>query len=197
MRFPECKRLVHQVVSEQTKSEAKSVAIVSEMAREGKSFLSLVLALGYATLLSKRVLIFDAVMQTSGNALYQNRILGLEDKKEGSASETETSTPAGVIDLISTKTEDRIALDSTDFQIGGYINSRKPDYDLIIIDTCALSRASQKNMDPLIIAKQADRTILVTSHRTLDKELLTRINKEFRRWNISLLGTVFNSGARA
>src|SRR6185295_2490579 len=70
VRFTEVKRLIHQVHSVQKKKGAKTIAILSLRPGEGKTFLVSALALGYAMLLKKKVLIVDATTQTLNGYLF-------------------------------------------------------------------------------------------------------------------------------
>jgi len=189
IRYTECKRLLNQISSAQEAQGFRSVAVISQDEREGKSFLVLVLAMGYALLLNRKVLVVDAVSQTKNRSLYRNRIL--------EAEHTNGNSNYGVIDLLTTKSLEEGEEESSDFQIGPYADSLRDDYDLIVFDTCAIRGAQKDNMDPIIISKSADVAILLTSMRSLDRENLRKLKQELKRWNIKLLGSVFNTVLRA
>lgn len=191
----ECKRLVNQVLASQDKDHFKSAAVISDLPNEGKSFVTLVLALGYAALLSKRVLIVDAVYQTRGGALYLGRVFGPRSVETRPRADQNGHLGPGIIDFMSTQGHDDAVLDSTDFRMGACIEELKSHYDLVLFDTCALSSAERQNMDPVVICRQADTSILVTSPWSVKSDVVERIKSDFQRWNIRLLGTIFNSGA--
>jgi Mrp family chromosome partitioning ATPase len=186
LAYTECKRLLNQIVVNQQKQGFKTVAVLSNMAREGKSFFVLSLALGYATLLGKRVLVVDVVNQTSDRSLFRETILGEERTEQGVA--------CGLVELLSTRNKDGRSAEATDFQIGPYVDSIKDLFDLVLYDTCALDSATKENIDPVIIARSADVSILVTSPRSIGGDLISRTKERLERWDIKLLGMVFNDG---
>ncbi len=181
-----CKRLVQQVVSLQESTKLRTIAVISDQPGEGRSFFSVSLALGYAQLLGKNVLLVDAVHQTFGRALYLDRIL------ENKSIEGGKPRVFGAIDLVTTKSDSGTRQDNSDFQLVPYINALRDRYDIVVFDTCALSQTSRNNMDPVIIAKQVDGAILLTTRDSLNKNTVERIKDDCARWGIKLLGTVFN-----
>lgn len=212
IRHPAYKRLLNQVVAAQDKQNVRSVAVLSEFPGEGKTFFVSVLALGFATFLRKRVLIMDTISQTRNESFYMGTILGHE------ASDVEGMPGRGrpgAIDLITTRnlrrqirvhTEtlefeegegDDDVYDTADFQIGPFITALAPSYDLILLDTCALSEVTKDNIDPIILAQQADASIVVTSRESLDRQILNKISNDLKRSSIRLLGTIFNAGPQS
>lgn len=211
IRHPAYKRLLNQVVAAQDKQSVRSLAVLSEFPGEGKTFFVSVLALGFASFLRKRVLIMDTISQTRNESFYMGTILG------GEVSDVE-GVPGrgrpGSIDLITTRNLRRQIrihgepidiheegeedlYDTADFQIGPFITALAPSYDLILLDTCAMSEVTKENIDPIILAQQADASILVTSPESLDKQLLSKVSSDLRRSNIRLLGTIFNAGPQS
>jgi len=186
LAYTECKRLLNQVVVNQQKQGFKSVAVLSNLPREGKSFFVLSLALGYATLLGKRVLVVDVVNQTSDRTLFRETLLGEERSDHG--------VSCGLVELLSTRNNDGRRAEATDFQIGPYVDSIKDFFDIVLFDTCALTSASKDNIDPVIIARSADVSILVTSPRSIAGDTIVKTKEKLERWDVKLLGMVFNDG---
>lgn len=198
VRYTEFKRLLNQLVSLQREKQFKTLAVLSEFPGEGKTFFVAVLALGYAMLLHKKVLIVNTTHQTRNRALYLDRIFGPTDSQAHSPTHSpDEPSHAGpqIIDLLTGDNVERESSESSDFWIGPQINKYRGRYDLILFDTCALSRANKNNIDPVIIAKYTDASILVTSYESVSRDVLGRLKGQFQQWQIQLLGTVFNSGA--
>ncbi len=188
LRQPEFKRLLTQVSSLHEKRRFRTLAVLSEFTGEGKSFCTAALALGFAKLLRKRVLILDASFQPSDKALFAETVYGEDGGPEVST---------GSIQFLSTRSNDNGHTDISDFQMGNYLASLRNQYDLILLDTCAMADVQPMNMDPVVIARNADECVLVTSQRSMDRDLLERISSDLKRWEIRLLGAIFNSGATA
>lgn len=210
IRHPEYKRILHFVVTAQSRESFVSMAVLSKYPGEGKTFLVSVLALGYATFLQRKVLIIDSVSQNRNESFYMGRIMGNE------FNESSRSAPA-CIDLMTTRgmkqhgvrsrkqltgpehlarNDEEESFNTTDFQIGGFIESLKDSYDLILLDTCALSEADKCNMDPVILAKESHTSILVTSPRSVERANVREIKAELDRCDVRALGTVYNSGIK-
>ena len=60
IRYSEFKRLLGQLHTTFEKQKIKSVALLSDHSKEGKTFLACAIAMGYAILLNKKVLILNA-----------------------------------------------------------------------------------------------------------------------------------------
>ena len=85
--------------------------------------------------------------------------------------------------------------ESSDFQIGTYVNYLSAKYDLVILDTCAITDSDINNVDPIIIAKEVDTSILVTSEKSMSKDSILTIKQEFDQYGIPLLGNVYHKAA--
>jgi Mrp family chromosome partitioning ATPase len=184
LSYTECKRLLNQMLVSQQQQGFKTVAVLSNFPREGKSFFVLSLALGYATLLGKRVLVVDVVNQTSDRMLFRETLVGEE--------RSDHRVTCGLVELISTRSKDGRRAEATDFQIGPYIDSVKDFFDLVLFDTCALQGATKENIDPVIIARSADISVLITSPKSIGGDIISRTKESLTRWDIKLLGMVFN-----
>lgn len=215
IRCSEFKRLLDQIHTLQETQDLKSLAVLSEFAGEGKTFLISVLALGYASFLRKRVLIMDTISQTRDESFYLTNVLGSQLMMDGQGE----GTDKGIIDLITSRSlyrqiqlyeqhepipaleaelpvpyDERFGYENSDFQIGSFVASLYDSYDLILLDTCALKDVEKENLDPIILAKQAGAAILVTSQRSLERSTMGKIKKELQRSNVTLVGTIFNDG---
>lgn len=214
IRYPACKRLINRIHIAQKEKGIKSITALSQFPGEGKTAFISVIAIGFMALLNKRVLIMDTVSQTRDESFYYRGLLGNPLNTSNGAADR----PA-CIDLITTKNLSRQKLlnphngsglmlipevpavsaelggfDSADFQVPAFIESMKGSYDLILLDTCALSRADKDTFDPLILAQHTDTSILVTSPATLEHKLLSSLVVELKRNRISPLGIVLDSG---
>lgn len=178
LQHAQFKRLLSQVRAAEETAGIRSISIMSEYEGEGKTFFTSVLALGYASLLKRRVAIVDTVTPR-----------GVSRNKNWSP----TQYPLHM-DYVGSLHINDVSPDATDFQIAEYIAALERDYDLILLDTCALSTSNAYTMDPFIISHHADSALFLTSRRSLGKDQLLRLRREVGRWNIKVLGTVHNEG---
>ena len=191
IKHTEVKRLINQILSAQAKSGFRSLAVLSEYPGEGKTFFVAALALAYARLLPSRVLVVNTVVQPRSRGLFLESILGMHAPV---SRQTRGLVEPGRVDLITTHGDDFGPFDSSDFHVASYIEGLASRYDVVLVDTCAMSAAEKENIDPIIVAKHADTSVLVTSPRSLDRSSLNRVKRKLRRYGIRPLGTVYNTG---
>lgn len=214
VRYTEFKRILGQIALSLDKEGYNSITVLSELPEEGKTFFASAIALGYSLLLERRVLVVNTASHAQYRSLLHQRVFQNGTWSGGTAGPARGGPPspppdaaAGAagsdplrlgIDLISPFDDGASDLPvSSDFQLGKYIESLKNNYDLVIFDTCALSANNKNNMDPVVIARQSDTAILLTSWRSMDPGILSRARERLKHWNIRLMGTIFNSGVKA
>lgn len=191
IKHTEVKRLINQIVTAQSHTGFRSLAVLSEYRGEGKTFFVAALALAYARFLPSRVLMVNTVSQPRGGGLFLESILGMHAPESHSRRGL---VEPGRVDLITTRGSEGGPFDSSDFHVASYIEGLASRYDVVLIDTCAMSEAGKDNVDPIIVAKHADTSVLVTSPRSVDRSTLTQLKRKLRRYGIQPLGTVYNTG---
>lgn len=192
IKMPRFKRLLSEIVSAQHERDFRSLAVLSRSAGEGKTFFASVLALGYATFLRRRVLILDTIAQGNGGELYLGEVL------------SEVSSKNAQIDIVTSRAieedEDtassraRLGLPGVDFGIGDFLERVSREYELIVVDTCAIVETSSSKLDPIVVARQTDTAVLVTSKPSLETRSLEALGRELRARRVDLLGTIHNGG---
>lgn len=196
IRAPQFKRLLSEVVARQDESDFRSIAVLSRYQGEGKTFLTGVLALGYAIFLRRRVLILDTIAQEGGGGLFLSRLL----RETVSHPEHES-----LIEIVSSRSiespnEDSIlpptpGLPAIDFGIADFLHRVGIDYDLVIVDTCALESSSAQTLDPVVVARQTDTAIVVTSSRSTEAGALEPLRQILKKSRVDILGTIHNGGS--
>jgi Mrp family chromosome partitioning ATPase len=191
IRSSNFKRLLSQVSSQVETNQVKTLAILSAYPQEGRTFFVSALALGYAVLLKKRVLIVNTALRLRKDSLNIQKIY-FEELQH--ASGVRDGQHVRAIDLMSPKmsTNDVSQADTVDFQIGRYISVYKNNYDLILIDNCALTVHDEKTIDPIVIAGQADASLLVTSDKSLKRGPLLEMKELLSKWRVRVVGTIHN-----
>ncbi len=192
VRYTEFKRILGQIALNLDRDGYNSIAVLSEFPGEGRTFFVSALALGYALLLGRKVLVVNTATQSQYRSLFHQRVFSAAP--DGPSSPPGESPVRPTIDLISPFDGEQQALPiSSDFKLGQYIKGLKNVYDLVLYDTCALSVSNKNNVDPIVIARQADSSILLTSDRSTSRDSMALIGERFKQWNIRLMGAVHNS----
>lgn len=209
IKFPECRRLVNRINTEQRERNFKSLTVLNKNSDRGKTVFTSVIALGYLMFLDKRVLIIDTVSDSRDGSFYYREFYPHSSKAgDGNAKR------AGCIDLITAESLSRKNLlhysggalihseaaepfdgrgdDGAEFQINPFIDSIKRYYDLILIDTCAFDEANRDSFDPMIIAEHSDCSVLILPESSLERDSLVAIGKELKRHHLTPLGVVLN-----
>jgi Mrp family chromosome partitioning ATPase len=195
IRYTEFKRLLGQISTTLDRDGLKTVAVLSEMPGEGKTFFVSALALGYSLLLNRKVLVVNTTNQPQGRELFHRTIF--QKESESMARPGEVVAVSRTIDLLSPfQDEDGAIEESSDFQMGQYIRAVQDSYDLVLFDTCAMSTSGSSNMDPIIIARQVDTSILLFSDRSLNRQALPSIKDKLGQWGVRLLGMIYNAGPK-
>lgn len=174
MQLGEVKRLTQRFSDELTKGALKTVAVLSLEPKEGRTFLTAVLAIGMATFFKKRVIIIDTTADDACKNIAGNAITVLTARNLTSATD-----------------------EPLDFQLMNLIEQQQNQYDLMLLDTTAITAGNSENCgDPLIAGRIAGSAILVTSQRSLRYGNLSEVKYQLSNMGISLLGMVNNSGQR-
>ena len=63
------------------------------------------------------------------------------------------------------------------------------------MDTCAIAETSSEKLDPIVVARQTDTAVLVTSRSSLEPRALELLGRELRARKVELLGTIHNGGS--
>ena len=217
---PECKRLVRELVTHQEENGARSLALVSQLPGEGRSFMTAAIALSYAQFLLKRVLVIDTVHATLRTSSVLKNYLA-DDCVDGPRP-TPPKRGVGVVELVSPEMlndlvggrmragsmepyllgtsvpferQEAQQHQGIDFHLGTYLDNIENRYDLILIDTTAFSEAAHNQVDPALAAAVSHMVMLVTSARSVNQETVAALQKVLSQNRIALFGTLYNSGA--
>lgn len=224
IRNTEFKRLLNQIVFAQTRKGARSIALLSQYPKEGKTLLAAGVAMGYSLFLRKRVLLIDTVSSTRNESFFIGRVIENDIVSNGSRGSSVSNQfsgqdfSQGEIDLMSRASiakqiqynqahlyqdlvgDEALMAAATgtatmDFHLRYLLQSLRSNYDLILIDCCSISAALKGTIDPMILAQQSDGAILITSFQTLERNSLIALKKQLKSSQVELIGTVFNPGA--
>jgi hypothetical protein len=81
-----------------------------------------------------------------------------------------------------------------DFHIRYLLDAVRAQYDLILLDTCAMALAGREDMDPVVLAKQAEAALLVLSPLSVERKAVREIRALFERGQVEIIGSIYNPG---
>jgi Mrp family chromosome partitioning ATPase len=221
IRTPEFRRLLRQLQAVQTSNSASSISIISRFAQEGRSFFTAALAVGFASLLLKRVLVIDtireknrgefplrSILRRSAGTLFESKsgvihLLTIEHTKNHSyfyhdplLPNHATNLPTVLDSSNSSNKQPGFSLNegngSLEFIFKDLLTSLKPSYDLILVDTLPLQASNYQGFDPIVVGGQVDGVLILTSPISLDTSILNSLREELNRCNIPIIGTIHN-----
>ena len=197
----EFKRILDQVVVAQKTGQIRSIAILSELPGEGKTFFASALATGISEMVGSRVLIVDTATSSSKNSLKLVHSSGVPPSpvppgKPGEADSNSSlnSMPNSSSDTFHLHEWTDGKAEGAEYHVSSLIDHFKSVYELILFDTSAMAGTDRGSVDPVVIAHRCQASILITSARSLataDNKRRERIQRE----KLDILGVVFNSGA--
>lgn len=181
--------------------DIKSVLVTSSVPSEGKSFIAANLALSFAQL-DKRVLILDCDMRKGrqhelfnvsnfvglSNLLLED-LTGTKKELEGVYSNYVVNTKYKKLDIVSSgfyPPNPSDMLSSAKFE--RILNDLSKTYDIVIIDGAPLAYLS----DSLEIAKVVDKIVMVTSIDETPKDVLEDSVKKINSFKDKIAGVVVN-----
>jgi Mrp family chromosome partitioning ATPase len=201
LQTPECRHLIHLIRHAQTNTASKTVLLLSQFPKEGRTFVSALLALAAASLLRKRVLVVDTAHLHPTDSLFQHLLIQNEQSSDGAielalAKRIERVTHSKLDTEAPIVPEDLSAL-VPDFAAANYIQRSRESYDFIIIDGCALQSVNTDTLHPAILAQHSDLRILVASSRSIERNSLNGMRGLLAQYGIRPTGVVFNRGGGA
>lgn len=176
------KRLLNQVVALQAEQNLKSIAVLSAGPGQGKTFLAAALALGHARFLSSRVLLVDTVHQPRNRSLRLERLI----------SRNGSNGAEGSVDLLTTRSLEGGEQESNDFRLSNELRAWSEEYDVVLVDTCAIDSADENKIDPVIVGSQVDGAFLVTTKAVEDRVVMRQIAAMLKRSRVRLKGVIYN-----
>jgi Mrp family chromosome partitioning ATPase len=203
LRLPQTKRLVHRLTVAQEDMGFTSVSVVSLFPREGRTFFVSLVALAYATVLKRRVLILDTISQSKEDSFHLSAVMK-EHTSHPDIQDAMHSVPlqdSSGVDLVATralrgelgsKNRNISPLQTAEFLMQPFLKALAPSYDLILLDTCAIRAVTGDHFDPLVLSRQVDQVITLVSAQSASEEALIELHNQLSKAEVPLLGYVRN-----
>ena len=192
IQYTEIKSLLDRILHLQETEKFQSLAILSELDGEGKTFITATLAHAYTERLKKKVLVVDA--SNSGNR-NSTPVPAHARQKGDLLSELLEESP--LVDVISLRDWGGAKADADEYQLKALFAQTGSKYGLILVDTSALSRKNRNNFDPVVIARQCEASILLSARSDVPQDISSENRKRILDSGIKLIGMIFNHGEGA
>jgi Mrp family chromosome partitioning ATPase len=220
-QYAEVKRLTDTIMALQTQKGFRSLAVLSLFPGEGKTLFTAAMAMSYAATSSSRVLAVDATTAQDPQSLILKQCLGhqfnsihylsLEDYRRGIGNSNGrdsgngyhsgsnghdpewTEAPAMEADWVGEGTITLVVKKKSDQSlIQAIADEHAADYGLTLIDTAPLSARNRGNIDPLLVARMADASVVMASPRLLNSPHLHEHMAVLRDPALHVLGLISN-----
>jgi hypothetical protein len=83
-------------------------------------------------------------------------------------------------------------IQTVEFLMKPFITGLSNSYDLILLDTCAMSSSCGELFDPLVLARQIERAVLLLSPLSRNKGASQKIQNRLEQERVSLMGVINN-----
>lgn len=202
VRKPEFKALLDRLLTIKSKQDLRTFAVLSPQEKDGRTFLTMALAIAFAQFLNQRVLIVDASHREpkiiDGEPKNSFELLAVD------AFEITDRESAGF--LVASTARDKIHLlnfydlrnkygEGVEYFADQIFKKLQNDYDIVLVDTAALLANQQVSFDSFIVAKRCDASALLISGRhELRMPILERLFTEVQATRINLVGVIVDEG---
>lgn len=197
--YTEFKQLVYAISALQTEKGFRSLAVLSALQGEGKTLFCAALATAYAEICQTRVLVVDTTTYHHPKSLDLRQCLNstssmidflpLEKGKIttfGSTRRHDGDAPVSSHPNVSVSSE-------TDQSIIRQVAEEgAKQHSLVLLDTVPLGAKNRNNIDPLLVARLADASLLVVSPKLLNSPNLSETLKVLDDPALHLIGLVSN-----
>jgi Mrp family chromosome partitioning ATPase len=192
IQYSEIKSLLDRIIHLQETEKFQSLAVLSELDGEGKTFITAVLAHAYTERVKKKALVVDASNSGSGSAVP----VQAASRQRGDLL-SELLEESALVDVISLRDWGGAKTDADEYQLKTLFAQTASKYGLILVDTSALSRRNRNNFDPFVIARQCEASVLLSARSDVPQDISVENRKRIFDSKIKLIGMIFNHGEGA
>jgi Mrp family chromosome partitioning ATPase len=214
IHYSELKKLAYAIAGLQQEKMFYSLAVLSFFPGEGKTLFCAALAMAYAETCHEKVLVIDTTTIQNKRSLVLRDcfngstplidIMSLDELRKkvsngnGSASANrfpENDGPALDSEVVHDREIHLTTGKENDFSLLKKVTKdRSWHHGLMILDTAPLHARNRGNIDPSLVARLSDASVLVASRKFLDAPNLTNSLKVLEDPSLHLLGMVSNEG---
>lgn len=212
VHYSELRQLTYNIAALQQEKRFHSLAVLSFFPAEGKTLLCAALASAYAETCRSKVLVVDTATYHNKGSLALGDCLGqsasMVDVKSldalrknglsrlllssgtpppmGKAPEVEPEVVQAVPPRASPPPDNDFAI------LKNVADQASREYGLVLMDTAPLNAKNKSNIDPLLVARLADASVLVVSRKFLEAGNMNSSLKVLQDPALHLLGLISN-----
>jgi hypothetical protein len=194
VRFAETKQIVDQLLHLQRERRIRSLAVLSELPREGRSLFTATIATSFGQLVRQKVLAVDCNTLRSPHSLTLERLLESDELAAEEKLEQVRKTLSVNVSIVRLRDwadgKDTIA----EYEVKSLMDGPGKAFDLVVFDTCAMAAKNRNNIDPIAIARRCDASLLLVSRRTASRGAMHEIKERLKKEKLELLGIAYNEG---
>jgi Mrp family chromosome partitioning ATPase len=210
VHFSEIKQMAFNVAALQQEKAFHSLAVLSFYPAEGKTLFCAALAMVYAETCRTKVLVVDTTtFQNPGSLVLKECFNGstpdvhvttLEELRHvtGGAGPSVVETrmdigPALKAEVVRDRTVSVTIPKGNDFSLIKKLSEdRSKQYGLVLLDTAPLAAKNRNNVDPMLVARLSEASVLVVSRHLLTAPKVSATLKELEDPSLHLIGLVSN-----
>ena len=211
VQYSELKQLAFNIAMLQQEKRFHSLAVLSFFPGEGKTLFCAAAAMAYADACRSRALIIDTTTLRNRGSLELRDcfsppspavdIMTMEDIRKGFDDDSEPDSPRteqrrqtvhepDVVMSTGIKTVSGQGSDQNLLRVAAQAKSKS--HGLILMDTAPLNSRNRNNVDPLVVARQSDASVLIISRKLLNAADVSKCLKIARDPTLRLIGIVSN-----
>jgi Mrp family chromosome partitioning ATPase len=194
VRFAETKQILDHLLSAQRERKVRSLAILSEMPREGRSLFTATLATSFGQLVRQKVLVVDCNTHRSPHSLTLERLLESDELAAQEKLEQVRKTLSVNVSIVRLRDWAEGMETMAEYEVKSLMDGPGKNFDLAIFDTCAMAAKNRNNLDPIAIARRCDAAVLLVSKRSATRALMADIRERLKKEKLELLGIAVNEG---
>lgn len=211
VQYSELKQLAFNIAMLQRQNMFHSLAVLSFFPGEGKSLFCATAAMAYAEASRSRVLVIDTTtLQNRGSLALRDcfnppspavDLMTMDEIRKGSANVPLSRGDSGGAqdetihepEIVTSSHFKAISGQESDPDLLRRVAQEKSkSHGLLLLDTAPLNSRNKSNVDPLVVARQSDASILIVGRKLLNATDLSACLKIARDPTLRLVGVVAN-----
>jgi hypothetical protein len=212
IHYAELKQVAYNVAALQQEKMFHSLAVLSFFPAEGKTLFCAAMAMAYTETCRTKVLVVDTTtIHNKGSLVLKEcfngsapevTVMSLEELRRGAlgrgpvpAGLRADKTPALETEVVRERPAHTTVVKENDFSlIKSVTEDGSKQYGLVLLDTAPLQAKNRSNVDPLLVARLSNASILVVSRKLLAAPKLSASLKIMEDPTLHLVGMISNEG---
>ncbi len=186
------KRIFNRLYQQIQDQKLRNIVIMSPLAGEGRTFMTLTLGYALKEFADSRVLYVNTSSNHQKKSLHPPLLFQKPEKKEeGENSKGVNKSLIPFLNIFSPKL--KLTTDS-EMHLIKQITPHTEKFEVILYDTEAINRPHSPDIDPLVLASQLQDCgcLLVLSRKSNRKDIVDDTTNQLEQMNLTFLGVIYN-----